>query len=162
MGLILTFLLALLVSSSLTQEDEELMCTAINKTALIVGTPSQTCTQMLEELADACGEFITCAMTNSKPMCLCDACAEQYDRVIDFYNNITRYKDNSSLPTREKECENLLFREDGVKALENSYKLVKSLWSSANCKGELQQYQGSVFWLVPLRLLFYIGDGKTQ
>lgn len=139
MGLILTFLLVLLVPLSLTQEDEEHTCTAIDKAALIVGTPSPTCSRMLKELATACGDFISCAAAHSKPMCLCDACAEQYDIVNDCHDNITEYKHkDSSLSPREKECEGLLFREDGVKALENSYNLVKSLWTSANCEGELQ------------------------
>ena len=140
MGLILTFLLVLLVPSSLTQDDEELTCTTIDKSALIVGTPSHNCSGMLKALANACGDFISCALTYSKPMCLCDACVKQYNTVRDGYNNITEYKhkDNSSLPAREKDCQNLLFREDGVKALESSYNLVKSLWSSANCKCELQ------------------------
>ena len=138
MGLILTFLLVLSVPSSLTQEDDEYTCTAIDKAALIVGTPSPTCSRMLEELARACGDFISCAMMYSKPMCLCDACVKQYNSVMQYYHNITRYKDNSSLPAREKECEGLLRREDGVRAFENSVNLVKSLWSSANCKCELQ------------------------
>ena len=138
MGLLLTFLLVLLVPLSLTQEDEEYTCTTIDKAALIVGTPSPTCSEMLEELAIACGDFISCAMVHSKPMCLCDACVEQYDAVSDYYHNITEYKhkDNSSLSAREKECEGLLFREDGVRVLENSYNLVEQLWNSANCKCE--------------------------
>ena len=138
MGLILTFLLVLLVPSSFTQEDDELTCTTIDKSALIIGTPSPTCSRMLEEFATACGDFISCAMIYSKPMCLCDACVEQYYTVNGSYKSITEYKDNSSLSSREKECESLLFREDGVNALENSYNLVKSLWTSANCKCELQ------------------------
>jgi len=135
MGLILTFLLVLLVPSSLTQEDdEEYRCTTIDKSALVVGTPSDTCARMLDELAFACGEFISCALNYSKPMCMCDACAKYHDDVTDYYGNIM----NSSNFTRERECESLLFGEDGVGVLKNSYNLVESLWNSANCKCELE------------------------
>ena len=138
MGLILTFLLVLLVPSSLTQEDdEEFRCTTIDKSSLIVGTPSETCAWMLDELAVACGEFISCALNYSKPMCMCDACAEYHEAVTCHYNNIANYSSQST-STRERECESLLLREEGVGVLKNSYNLVESLWNNANCKCELE------------------------
>ena len=139
MGLILTFLLFLLVRTSLMQ-NENLTCTAIDKSSLVVGVPSYTCSQMIENLATACGNFTLCAMKYSYPMCLCEACAEYYYAVKQYRDEIRDYDNLPNVTsTREKECEALLLRDDGVKAMESIYNLVISLWDGANCKGESHQ-----------------------
>ena len=136
MGLILTFLLVLLVPSSLTlEDDEEYRCTTIDKSPLRVDTPSDTCAEMLDEFASACGEFISCALTYSKPMCMCDACVHYHEAVTEYHHSIMNYSNNF---THERECESLLYGEDGVEVLRNSYNLVESLWKSANCECELE------------------------
>jgi len=151
MGLILTFLFVLLVPSSLT-EDDGLTCTTMDKSALIIGTPSNMCTQMLQQLAEACSDFIWCALNYSKPMCLCNACSEQYAAVNETYNNIKNYNTHQNLSAREKECKDLLFSDDGVEVVRNSYNLVESLWKSANCKCKLQLSHS----IVHLQLKLYI------
>ena len=137
MGLSLMILLFLLIQTSVTLEDEEYTCTTMEKSALVVGTPSYTCSMMLEDLATACGKFISCAMNYSKPMCLCDACSVHYDAVDGYYNNITGYRERTNY-THEKECKDLLFSDDGVNAVENGYNLAKSLWTNASCHCELK------------------------
>lgn len=132
MGLVLKFLLVLLVPSSLTQEDEGLNCTTLDRSALTVDNPSYNCSLLLEDLAGACGDFILCAMNYSMPMCFCEACSENYSAVTRSYNTLINYANN----TLEKKCKKLLLEDSGVGAVNKSYQLVVSLWNNANCKGE--------------------------
>lgn len=138
MGLILTFLLFLLIRTSLMQ-NETLTCSNVNKSSLVVGVPSYACSQMIDDLAVACGNFTTCALRNSYPMCLCDACLERYNAVKNYYDKIKDYENQPNVQnsSREKECEDLLFRDDGVEAVESVYNLVMSLWDGADCSCEL-------------------------
>lgn len=133
MGLFLMFLLAVLVSSSVAQEGEELTCTTINESPLIVGTPSDECTGILDQFAAACGEFISCALNYSKPMCFCEACSEEHATVRELYDNIT----NNQNKTRGKRCKDMLLSDDGVGVVQKSHNLVDSLWRSANCQCEV-------------------------
>lgn len=138
MGLFLTFLLVLFVSSSFTHEDDgECTCNTIDKSALVVETPSYTCSEMLQGFAEACGNFIECALSYSKPMCLCAACYEEYDAVTEHYKVITNYSVQKDLSDREKQCKDLLLKDDGVGVVKNSHHLVLSLWKNANCKCKL-------------------------
>ena len=72
-------------------------------------------------------------------MCLCDACLERYNAVKNYYDKIKDYENQPNVQnsSREKECEDLLFRDDGVEAVESVYNLVMSLWDGADCSCEL-------------------------
>ena len=119
-------------------QNETLNCTNVDKSSLVVGVPSYACSQMIEDLARACGDFTSCALKYSYPMCLCDVCAVHYHAVKRYYDNIKNYDTRINVTTtREKECENLLFRDDGVEAVESIYNLVISLWDGADCDCEL-------------------------
>jgi len=127
------FVLKLLLGLSLTPlyRTEDTTCSSIEKSSLLHNAPSEMCSQLLTDFAKACGDFISCALNYSKPMCLCDACFELHQNMETAHDRIKDHTGNSS---REQDCKKILFDSDHLAVARSSYEFAKSLWISSNCK----------------------------
>ena len=129
-GLILVLFLSLSLAPLYLTEDAK--CSGVDKSSLLHNSPSVTCSQLLEDFAKVCGDFITCALNYSKPMCLCDACFEKYEQMNTAHDTITNYIGDN---TRESRCEQTLLDSDHLVVVRSTYQFAKSLWTKSHCKG---------------------------
>jgi len=125
-------MLILVLSLSLTPLylTENATCSSVDKSSLFYNVPSLTCSQLLQNFSKACGDFISCALNYSKPMCLCDVCSEKYELMDDTYQTIKHHTGND---TREMYCKEVLLDSDHLAVVKSTYHFAKSLWSKSSC-----------------------------